>query len=44
MERALDAFQASSAVDDRALLVLRYAGDQVAALKLSPAKPISRMS
>ena len=44
VEDALRDFQASSAVDDRALLVLRYVGDASPALKLSSRPPISRMS
>ncbi len=42
IERALGEFQAGSAVDDRAMLVLRYTGDRTPALKLPSGKPILR--
>jgi hypothetical protein len=44
VERALRDFQTGSAVDDRAILVLRYAGDRAPALKIRSTKPILRSS
>jgi serine phosphatase RsbU (regulator of sigma subunit) len=42
VERALREFQTGSAIDDRAILVLRYAGDRSPALKIRSGKPILR--
>jgi serine phosphatase RsbU (regulator of sigma subunit) len=42
IERALREFQTGSAIDDRAILVLRYAGDRSPALKIRSGKPILR--
>jgi PAS domain S-box-containing protein len=42
VERALREFQTGSAVDDRAILVLRYVGDRTRALKVRSSKPILR--
>ncbi len=44
IEKALREFQSGSAVDDRAILVLRYAGDRTPALKIGATKPILRSS
>jgi serine phosphatase RsbU (regulator of sigma subunit) len=44
IDHALGEFQVGSAVDDRAMLVLRYTGDRTPALKLTPGKPILRSS
>ena len=42
VETALREFQTGSAIDDRAILVLRYAGDRSPALKIRSGKPILR--
>ncbi len=42
VENALREFQTGSAIDDRAILVLRYAGDRSPALKIRSGKPILR--
>jgi hypothetical protein len=42
VETALREFQTGSAVDDRAILVLRYVGDRTPALKIPATKPILR--
>jgi PAS domain S-box-containing protein len=44
VDAALRDFQAGSAVDDRAMLVLRYSGALTPALKLSQGRPILRSS
>jgi sigma-B regulation protein RsbU (phosphoserine phosphatase) len=44
VERALREFQTGSAVDDRAILVLRFVGDRTPALKIRASKPILRSS
>jgi len=42
VETALREFQTGSAVDDRAILVLRYVGDRTPALKIHASQPIVR--
>jgi serine phosphatase RsbU (regulator of sigma subunit) len=42
VERALREFQTGSAIDDRAMLVLRYVGERTPALKIRSTTPILR--
>jgi PAS domain S-box-containing protein len=44
VEAALREFQTGSAVDDRAILVLRFAGERTPALKIRSTRPILRSS